>query len=164
LPFDFVDRRIKVKGDVSNISDDFGTHLSVCDLHPLQRLISSPLDLSLLLKVHPASGILLAIPFRSNCGGRRLNQYTINLEIQLQTLPTDQELPLPPSFSSLHEDDFDNDNFGSRRTPEPSSGVSFPIVTFVPPSQLSTKSKVFTPIPYSLTNPTLTTTAEPGVG
>jgi hypothetical protein len=52
----------------------------------------------------------------------------------------------PSGFPSLREDDddFENDNFGSssRRGNESSSSAALPIVTFVPPFQMSTKSKV----------------------
>jgi hypothetical protein len=131
-------RRLRIKGDVSNVTDDFGTHLVVCfsllSLSIIHRLtiVSPP-------QVHPASGLLLSIPFRSNCGGRRLNQYTINLEIQFQTLPDHDTLPT--TFPSLEEDPEMEDRFGTHKTAEPSS-LLYPLVTIALPSQTRTKSKV----------------------
>jgi hypothetical protein len=45
-------------------------------------------------KVHPSSSLLLSIPFSSNCGGKRLNQYTITIELQWTRATPSSSAPL----------------------------------------------------------------------
>ena len=50
------------------------------------------------LQVLPSSSLLLSIPFRDNCGGRRLNQYTVTMEVKWTRPPpaASDALPQPP--------------------------------------------------------------------
>jgi len=65
-------RRLKSQGDVSYTTDEMvGTYL----------------------KIHPKSSLLLLNPLAPNCGGKKLNQYTLTMEVLWKK-------PAPPTSSS----------------------------------------------------------------
>jgi len=111
-------RRLKTKGDVSYTNDE---------------MIGS------YLKVHPASSLMLSIPFHGNCGGRRLNQYSITMELQW-TRPSGQQDAIVTAADLARYDR--DDEFPEVETKTTEESYYWPIFSLSPSPEMSHRTSM----------------------